>query len=250
MVHDPWRHDIFGYGYGVPRGERLHPDLLLLNKQLRGEILERWFERCKLTLHTEFRNDAANGVGFEFSPHVLRLPMLRFVTHARFYVEWNYEITTARARVGDQVAIARELVRGTERVLRELEGVEAMEVMVLFFWKKRGGKHYMLSMQDLFELEDVFKREGEERWLRVLRRGGGQQGSEGVGVGEEDPAGVGYKLSCEDRGTEQSGGMEIFVSRDLEEAMRTRRKSMVDFYGNYGIEDPLPPPAYEVGKMI
>ncbi len=44
--------------------------------------------------------------------------------------------------------------------------------------------------------------------------------------------------------------MEVFVSQDLEDAMKARRKSNVDFYGHYGIAEPLPQPGYRVGAMI
>jgi hypothetical protein len=54
----------------------------------------------------------------------------------------------------------------------------------------------------------------------------------------------------EDKGTEQSGAMEIFVSQSLGDAMQSRRKSNIDFYGNYGISDPLPQPSYKHGAMI
>ena len=62
-------------------------------------------------------------------------------------------------------------------------------------------------------------------------------------------AGVGYKLSSERKGLEQSGGMEIFVSADLEACMGKKRKE-VDFYGNFAVNETLPQPAFETGKMI
>ncbi|KAL5391134.1 hypothetical protein PMIN06_012480 [Paraphaeosphaeria minitans] len=244
MVHEPWRHDIFGYGYGVPKMHRLHPHLQLINRQLRTEMLARYFRRSKLTLHAELRNSQSNNGHLEHSPHILRLPMLEFVTHIRFYVEWNYTVLSKNDSIDDQIGIAKDLMATMDTLLASLEAVENIELSVLFFWKLRSGKHYMLSMQDLFDLEDVFKRHAESRWLRILR-------SNNSTVTSPNPsAGVGYKLSSEDKGTDQSGGMEIFVSQDLEEAMRSKRKSMIDFYGNYGISDPLPHPAYELGKMI
>lgn len=252
MVHEPWRHDIFGYGYGVPKRHRLHPHLQLINRQLRGELLARYFSRCKLTLHAELRNTRPATTTFEHSPHILRLPMLQYVTHIRFYVEWNYTVVSAADRTKDQICIAKELLATTDTLLAPLAALSNIELSLLFFWKLRSGKHYMLSMQDLFDLEDVFKAHAESRWLRILHT---HSHNLDPAVSEPEPelnpeAGVGYKLSSEDKGTEQSGGMEIFVSRDLESAMRSKRKSMIDFYGNYGIEDPLPHPGYELGKMI
>ncbi|KAL1602612.1 hypothetical protein SLS60_006028 [Paraconiothyrium brasiliense] len=244
MVHEPWRHDIFGYGYGVPKKHRLHPNLQMINRQLRGEVLQSYFRRSKLTLHAELRNSRINNGHFEYSPHILQLPMLKFVTHVRFYVEWNYTVLSKNDRIEDQIRIAKDLMKTMDTLLTSLEAVENIELSVLFFWKLRSGKHYMLSMQDLFDLEDVFKRHAESRWLRILRT------NNSTVMSPNPSAGVGYKLSSEDKGTDQSGGMEIFVSQDLEEAMRSKRKSMIDFYGNYGISDPLPQPAYEDGKMI
>ncbi|KAJ4291027.1 hypothetical protein N0V90_010224 [Kalmusia sp. IMI 367209] len=244
MVHEPWRHDIFGYGHGVPKKHRLHPDFQLINRQLRKEILQSYFRRSKLTLHAELRNSRTNNGHFEYSPHILQLPMLKFVTHIRFYVEWNYTIVSKNDRIDDQVRMTKDLMKTMDTLLAPLEAVENIELSVLFFWKFRSGKHYMLSMQDLFDLEDVFKRHAESRWLRILRT------NKSTVTSPNPSAGVGYKLSSEDKGTDQSGGMEIFVSQDLEEAMRSKRKSMIDFYGNYGISDPLPHPAYEHGKMI
>lgn len=244
MVNEPWRHDIFGYGHGVPKNQRLHPDMQRINRQLRNEILQSYFRRSKVMLHAELRNSRSNDSHFEYSPHVLQLPMLKFVTHVRFYVEWNYTVLSKSDRIDDQIRIAKDLIMTMDTLLTSLEAVENIELSVFFFWKLRSGKHYMLSMQDLFDLEDVFKRHAESRWLRILRT------NKSTVMSPNPSAGVGYKISCEDKGTEQSGGMEIFVSQDLEEAMRSRRKSMIDFYGNYGISDPLPHPAYEQGKMI
>ena len=43
--------------------------------------------------------------------------------------------------------------------------------------------------------------------------------------------------------------MEIFVSADLEVCMGKKRKE-VDFYGNFAVNETLPQPAFETGKMI
>jgi hypothetical protein len=179
---------------------------------------------------------------FNFSPHILQLPMLKFVTHVRFYVEWNYTVNK-NDRIEDQVRITQDLIQAIDKLLAPLQAVESIELSVLFFWKFRSGKFYRLPMQDLFDSEDVFKQHAESRWLKILRTNPSTALS-------PNPASVGYKLSSEDKGTEQSGGMEIFVCQDLEQAMRSRRQSRVDFYGNYGISDPLPHPGYEHGKMI
>jgi len=173
--------------------------------------------------------------------------MLQHVTHIRFYVEWNY--TTKKhggkgARLNDQVRMTDNLLKAMNTIISPLQAIETIEFSVLFFWKHRSGNIYSLSMQDLFELEDVFKRYAEQRWLLILRK-------HKASVASPDPSpGVGYKLSSENKGTEQSGGMEIYVSQDLEEAMSRRRKSNVDFYGHYGISDPLPQPSYKLGAMI
>jgi hypothetical protein len=244
---EPWRHDIFGYGTSVAKECRLHPKLLLINKQIRGELLQNFFRRSKLTLHAELRNTRLNNGHFEFSPHILQLPMLEHVTHIRFYVEWNYTITNStvkEVRLLDQVRMTDDLLEAMDKIITPLQAVETIELSVLFFWKLRSGKMYSLSMQDLFDLEDTFKRYAEQRWLMILRK------NNAMLLSPNPSAGVGYKLSSEDKGTEQSGGMEIFVSQDLEEAMRYRRQSSVDFYGHYGISDPLPQPCYRHGVMI
>lgn len=244
---EPWRHDIFGYGSSVAKEFRLHPKLLLINKQIREELLQNYFRRSKLTLHAELRNTSFNNGHFEFSPHILQLPMLKHVTHIRFYVEWNYTITNntmKEVRLLDQIRMTENLLEAMDKIITPLEAVETIELSVLFFWKLRSGKMYSLAMQDLFDLEDVFKRYAEERWLQILRK------SQSSDVSPNPSAGVGYKLSSENKGTEQSGGMEIFVSQDLGEAMGHRRQSSVDFYGNYGISDPLPQPCYRHGVMI
>lgn len=243
MVHEPWRHDIFGYAASVPKSDRIHPDLLLINRQLCDELLQNYFHRSKLTLHAELRNTQRNNWHFDYSPHLLRLPMLKHVTHVRFYVEWNY-IITRNDRMRDQIRMTFDLVDAMDKLLAPLQAVENIDLSVLFFWKYRSGKYYSLSMQDLFDLEDVFKRHAEQRWLQILRT------NKSTVMSPNPSAGVGYKLSSEKKGTEQSGGMEIFVSQDLEDAMRYRRQSSVDFYGNYGISDPLPQPSYKHGAMI
>jgi len=169
--------------------------------------------------------------------------MLKYVTHVRFYIEWNYFITK-NEQMADQVRMTNDLMQTMDKLLAPLQAVENIELSVLFFWKFRSGKSYNLSMLDLFDLEDVFKRHAEKRWLLILRT------NKSIVVSPNPSAGVGYKLSTERNGTEQSGGMEIFVSQDLEDAMQSRRKSNIDFYGNYGISDPLPQPSYRHGAMI
>ncbi|CAI6338874.1 unnamed protein product [Periconia digitata] len=262
MIHEPWRHDVFGYGRQVPKVQRLHPNLLLVNKQLRNELLACYFRRSKLTLHAELRNSRGNNWHFDYSPHILQLPMLPCVSHVRFYVEWNYTISNPTARIDDQVRMTKDLIQAMDTLLNPLEAVETIELSILFFWKLRSGKFYPLSMQDLFDLENVFKANAEPRWLRILHSPSPSSSSSSATAAaaankksdflspDTHSAGVGYKLSSEDKGTEQSGGMEIFVSRDLEESMRARRKSSADFFGNYEIADPLPHPGYEHGKMI
>ncbi|KAH8727157.1 hypothetical protein GQ44DRAFT_725445 [Phaeosphaeriaceae sp. PMI808] len=248
MVHgEPWRHDIFGYGNSVANECRLHPTLLLINKQIREELLQNYFQRSKLTLHGELRNTLRKNDHFDFSPHILQLPMLKHVTHIRFYVEWNYTITNyagKERRTKDQVRVTDDLLEAMDKIITPLQAIETIELSVLFFWKHPSGKIYSLSMQDLFDLEDVFKRYAEQKWLMILRKNKSTVNS------PNSSAGVGYKLSSENNGTEQSGGMEIFVSQDLEEAMTLRRRSNVDYYGNYGISDPLPQPCYKHGTMI
>ncbi|CAO2656073.1 Nn.00g048760.m01.CDS01 [Neocucurbitaria sp. VM-36] len=245
---EPWRHDIYGYGASVANADRLRPELLLINKQLRDELLEKYFRRSKLTLHAELRNNTANNDQFHYSPHILQLPMLKHVTHIRFYVEWNYTTTKhvmKERRLQDQVTMTDDLLQAMDKIIFPLQAIETIELSILFFWKYRSGKVYSLSMQDLFDLEDVFKRYAEQRWLTLLRT------NKSLSMMSPNPsAGVGYKLSSEEKGTEQSGGMEIFVSQDLEDAMRMRRRSNVDFYGHYGISDPLPQPSYKHGAMI
>lgn len=244
---EPWRHDIYGYGTSVAKDDRLRPEYLLINKQIREELLQNYFRRSKLTLHAELRNYRANNDHFDFSPHILQLPMLKHVTHIRFYVEWNYTTTKhviKERRLKDQVRMTDDLLKAMDQIIYPLQAIETIELSVLFFWKYRSGKMYSLSMQDLFDLEDVFKRYAEQSWLTLLRK------NKSIVMSPNPSAGVGYKLSSEKKGTEQSGGMEIFVSQDLEDAMTTRRRSNVDFYGHYGISDPLPQPSYKHGAMI
>ncbi|KAF2176416.1 hypothetical protein K469DRAFT_682585 [Zopfia rhizophila CBS 207.26] len=243
MIHEPWQHETFGYAASVSKDDRLHPRLLTINRQLHDEFLELYFRRSKLKLHAELRNSRENNWHFNYSPHVLQLPMLKFVTHVRFYVEWNYFITR-NDRINDQVRMTNDLMQAMDKLLAPLQAVEDIELSVLFYWKQRSGKFYNLSMQDLFDLEDVFKRHAEQRWLQILRTNKST-------VSSPNPsAGVGYKLSSERKGKDQSGEMEIFVSQNLEDAMRYRRKSNVDFYGNYRISDPLPQPSFRPGAMI
>ena len=66
-----WKHDVFGYGNAVPSSCRLQPYLLLINKQLRQELLQNYFRRSKLTLHAELRNMKLGNDTFEHSPHIL-----------------------------------------------------------------------------------------------------------------------------------------------------------------------------------
>ncbi|KAF1835384.1 hypothetical protein BDW02DRAFT_597384 [Decorospora gaudefroyi] len=204
---EPWRHDIFGYASHVHKRARLRPELLLINRQLRAEVLENYWRGSKITLHAELRNNSQTTnskdavPSFSFSQHVLKLPMLVHVTHVRFYIEWNY---TTLVRVGgsreriftDQTRMASSLMLCMDKMLTPCPSIETIELSVLFFWKYRSGKMYSLSMQDLFELEDVFKQEAEARWLRLL-------GRDKVGKGKAAAAGVGYKASTEKKGTEQ-----------------------------------------------
>jgi hypothetical protein len=274
MVHgEPWRHDVFGYHARVPLSARLHPSLQLINKQIRAELLQAYFQRAKLTLHAELRNTRTNNDDFSFSPHIAQLPLLPHVTHVRFYVEWNYTFTKhagKSALLDDQVRMTASLLQAMDTLLAPMHAVESIELSVLFFWKYRSGKMYSMAMQDLFDLEDIMKRFAEGRWLRVLhrrRRAEAAKAAPGASstvpphgiltvndldddVDFDDPAGVGYKLSSENKALEQSGGMEVFVAPDLEHAMRYRRQSTVDYYGNYAVSDPLPEPGYRQGAMI
>ncbi|KAF2129796.1 hypothetical protein P153DRAFT_356480 [Dothidotthia symphoricarpi CBS 119687] len=244
---DPWRHDVFGYSPSVPKPARLPPNLLLINRQIRDEVLQIYFRRSKLTLHAELRNTRRTPTSFDYTPHILKLPMLAHISHVRLYVEWNYTAVkkdAKPARLADQAHMTHALLRSMDDILGPLRAVQTIELSVLFFWKYRSGKLYSLSMLDLFDLEDVLKQHAEQRWLACLRTTANKT------AGTEMAPAVGYKLSSEIQGAEQSGGMEIFVSRNLEDAMLGRRKSNVDFYGNYKISDPLPEPKYRVGGMI
>jgi hypothetical protein len=258
---EPWRHDIFGYGSSVANASRLRPELLLINKQIREELLYNYFRRSKITLHAELRNTRNNNDYFEFSQHILQLPMLKHVTHIRFYIEWNYTTLKNGGRdrmMRDQARMTSNLLAAMDKIALSLQCIETIELSVLFFWKFRSGKMYSLSMQDLFDLEDVFKRCAELCWLSLL----GENDLPGkkkittstylspTSAAATSSAGVGYKMSTEKKGTEQSGGMEICVSRDLEDAMEERRKSSVDFFGNYEVTEPLPQPSYRHGAMI
>jgi hypothetical protein len=243
MVHEPWRHDIFGYANSVPKNYRVHPHLLLVNRQIHDEILQIYFRSSKLVLHAELRNTKGNNWHFEYSPHVLKLPMLKHVTHVRFYVEWNYIITKKDA-LEDQVIITNDLVQGIDNLLASLQAIENLELSILFFWRFHSGKYYNLTMQDLFDLEDIFKEHADKKWLLILRN------NRYTVVFPNPAAGVGYRLLTEENGTDQSGVMEIFVSQNLEDTMENRRRSNIDFYGNYSISDPLPQPAYRPGAMI
>ncbi|KAL6709588.1 hypothetical protein ACN47E_001523 [Coniothyrium glycines] len=244
---EPWRHDIFGYSAAVANVDRLQPNLLLINKQIREEVLQSYFRRSKITLHAELRNTRADNDHFAYSPHILRLPMLQSITHIRFYVEWNCTTSphfVKERRVKDQVRMTDDLLNAMDKIIAPLQAVKTIELSILFFWKYRSGKMYSMSMQDLFDLEDVFKSYAEQRWLTLLRA------NKSTVASLSPSAGVGYKVTTERKGTEQSGGMEIFVSQDLEDAMRYRRKSNVDFYGHFEISDPLPQPSYRHGAMI
>lgn len=244
---EPWRHDIYGYEQSVAKANRLRPELLLINKQIRNELLHSYFGRSKLTLHAELRNTKTNNNHFDYSPHILKLPMLQHVTHIRFYVEWNYTViqnSIKEQRLLDQIRMTDNLLEAMDKIIAPLQAIETIELSVLFFWKYRSGRMYGLSMQDLFDLEDVFKRYAEQSWLTLLRK------NKSTVASPNPSAGVGFKTTTENKGTEQSGGMEIFVSQDLEEAMSYKRKGNADFYGHYSISDPLPQPAYKHGAMI
>lgn len=266
IAGEPWRQSNFGYGTKVPKDMRLRPELLLINKQLRSEILALYWRQSKLTLHAELRNTKFQNDLFDYSPHILKLPLLPAVTHVRFYVEWNYTLTKAATkaqRVDDYVRMTDDFCKAMDEVLKGTERVEGIEISVLFFWRYRSGKVYNLTMSDLFDVEDILKTHAEPKWLSILQRAQRRSRSKSKsGSGEMemlDPAitspgldaraGVGYKLSSEKKGLEQSGGMEVFVSADLEECMGKKRKE-VDFYGNFAVNVILPQPGYEAGKMV
>ncbi|KAF2630018.1 hypothetical protein BU25DRAFT_263452 [Macroventuria anomochaeta] len=258
IAGEPWRHSTFGYGTNVPKKLRLRPELLLINKRLRDEVLKLYWDRSKLTLHAELRNTKFQNELFDYSPHILRLPLLASVTHVRFYVEWNYTLTKAASkatRLEDYVRMTDDFCKAMDEILRGIGRVEGVELSVLFFWKYRSGKLYQLTMADLFDVEDVLKKYAEPRWLSLLQKSQArnkQKTSTDPAIsspGLDASAGVGYKLSSEKKGLEQSGGMEIFVSRDLEECMGRKRRE-VDFYGNFAVNETLPQPGYEAGNMI
>lgn len=151
-----------------------------------------------------------------------------------------------------------DFCKAMDEILCKTQRVEGIELSVLFFWKYRSGKVYNLTMANLFDVEDVLKKYAEPKWVALLRKTGAREsGVESSGLkdpavsspGLRETAGVGYKLSSEKKGLEQSGGMEIFVSNDLEECMGKKRKE-VDFYGNFAVNDILPQPCYEAGIMI
>ena len=157
----------------VPHADRLPLELLLVNQQIKAEMLQNYFRRSKLTLHAELRNNQTSIGRFDYSPHILQLPMLKYVTHIKFYVEWNY--TTEKhvikeRRLKDQVRMTDDLLKVMDTIIHPLQAVETIELSVLFFWKYRSGKVYSLTMQDLFDLEDVFKRYAEQSWLTLLRK--------------------------------------------------------------------------------
>lgn len=255
---EPWRHSVVAYGTRVARCQRLDGNVLLVNQALRREVLDAFWAQSHLTLHAELRNTKFQNDLFDYSPHILRLPLLKHVDHVRFYVEWNYTLTKAATkdqRVEDYVRMTEDFCKAMDEIFANMERVRGIELSVLFFWKYRSGKVYNLTMSDLFDVEDVLKKYAEPKWLAMLKRA---QERDGPQV-ECDPmvatpaldegAGVGYKLSSEKKGVEQSGGMEIFVSADLEACMGKKRKE-VDFYGNFAVNETLPQPSYEAGNMI
>ena len=157
-----------------------------------------------------------------------------------------------------------DFCKAMDEILSKMGSVQGIELSVLFFWKYRSGKVYHLTMSDLFDVEDVLKRHAEPQWLGILQKNQSKSRRESrswkekdagpgdpavLSLGLEKSAGVGYKLSSEKKGLEQSGGMEIFVSTDLEECMGKKKKE-VDFYGNFAVNETLPQPGYEAGAMI
>ena len=267
IAGEPWRRSIWGYSNKVPKDLRLRPELLLINKKLCDEVLKLYWSRSKLTLHAELRNTKSQNEHFDYSPHILRLPSLLHITHVRFYIEWNYTFTKVApkaTRMEDYVRMTDDFCKAMDEILSKMGSVQGIELGVLFFWKYRSGKVYHLTMSDLFDVEDVLKRHAEPQWLGILqknqsrsRHGSRLRKEQDTGLkdpavlspGLEKSAGVGYKLSSEKKGLEQSGGMEIFVSTDLEECMGKKRKE-VDFYGNFAVNETLPQPGYEAGAMI
>lgn len=255
---EPWRHSITGYGSKVPAALRLNPSLLLINKKLHDEVRRLYWGRSKLTLHAELRNTKFQNDLFDYSPHILKLPLLAAVTHVRFYVEWNYTLTKAASasqRTADYARMTEDLCKAQDEILARVGRLEGVELSVLFFWKYRSAKVYALTMSDLFAVEDVLKQYAEPAWLAVLQRargGAAHRTSSDPAVSEPvlpPGAGVGYRAGSERKGLEQSGGMEIFVAQDLEACMGRKRKE-VDFYGNFAVNETLPQPGYEAGNMI
>ena len=125
MVHEPWRHDVFGYAASVPIAFRIHPRLLLINRQLREEALALYFHRSKVTLHAELRNAKENNFRFDYSPHILKLSMLKYVTHIQFYVEWNYSVRKGDL-IADQVRMANELTQAMDKLLSPLQAFQTV----------------------------------------------------------------------------------------------------------------------------
>ncbi|KAF2751626.1 hypothetical protein M011DRAFT_491219 [Sporormia fimetaria CBS 119925] len=253
LEHDPWNHDTFGYAPSVPRNLRLDPRMLLINRQLHDEILQAFFRRSRITLHAEIRNSVEDNTKFTSSPHVLQLSMLQHVTNVRFYVEWNYTFSKHNPPRQAHINMTENLVRQMGMLLSSVERLSQVHLSILFFWRYRSGRTYQLSMQDLFELEDVFKQHAEKRWLKLLlgQETRDSRNSDTSVQGLSSSAGVGYKLlSTENKGTEQSGAMEVFIAKDVEDAMVDRRKSTIDFYGNFNIDEALPQPSYRHGGMI
>jgi hypothetical protein len=134
------------------------------------------------------------------------------------------------------------LLKAMDKTIAPLQTIETIELSVLFFWKYRSGKMHGLSMQDLFDMEDVFKRYAEQRWLLVLRK------NRTTVMSPNSSAGVGYKLQSAMKGAYQSGGMEIFVSQDLEDAMENHNAHEVKSHRNYRIPDPVPQPHTAVSQ--
>lgn len=261
IAGEPWRHSVVGYGTRTAAPLRVPRNLLLVNKSLRTEVLSAYWAASNLTLHAELRNTKFQNDLFDYSPHILRLPLLRHATHVRFYVEWNYTLTKAASkpqRVADYVRMTDDFCKAMDEILTPTPRVRSLELSVLFFWKYRSGKVYSLTMSDLFDVEDVLKKYAEPKWLALLERAQDREPGRSAASSNSDPAvvapldpgaGVGYKLSSEKKGVEQSGGMEIFVSADLEACMG-RKKKEVDFYGNFAVNEQLPQPSYEAGNMI
>ncbi|KAH6637430.1 hypothetical protein C7974DRAFT_450330 [Boeremia exigua] len=257
LASEPWRHASVGYAPRVPAAHRVPPALLLINKSTRAEVLGLYWARANLTLHAELRNTKFQNELFVYSPHLLRLPLRPHVKRARLYVEWNFTLTrtaTPAQRRAEYEGMARDLCKAVDEVLGACTALASMEVSVLFFWKWRSGRVYELSMGDLFEVEEVVKRVAEPRWLALVAGGAAASEADGAAEGaavrgDGNAAAVGYKLSSENKGVEQSGGMEIYVSPHLERCMGKRRRE-VDFYGVFAVNETLPQPQFDAGRMI